>query len=567
MEAFSDIIISAARWVLPVLSVWLLARCMASMLREKYEPELWAWLETSGGETAAIRHWECIIGRAKGCDIVIDREELAPRHAALIRDSRGVWTLYSLAGGDALSVGGRRDEGDGITVATGDKITLAGEKVVFRDLSEKQIEAAEALRSEAGGYIRPGVTLFLLTVIQLLLVLEFSVYAETEYVLPIALSFAALIAAQWCYFLLMRAINRSGFEPETLAFYLSTLGLAVAAGAAPEDMLKQLLLLFAGIFTFIVIGWFLRDLGRAKAMRWPVGIAAAALLALNVLMGETVYGATNWISIGGVTLQPSEFVKVAYVWVSAATLDRLFRSRNLFFFIGFSAAIVGALALMGDFGSAVVFFAAFLIISFMRSGSFATVFLAIASAVLAGFLVLTVKPYIATRFAAWGHVWDDPWDSGWQQTRALSAAASGGLLGVGAGNGWLKDIFAADTDLVFCLLCEELGLIVAFCAMLALLALTFFAVRNAAQGRSSFFVIAAVASAAIMLAQLALNVFGCVDILPFTGVTFPFVSRGGSSLISCWGLLAFIKASDTRRGGSFTVRLPVREAHRRRSEK
>ena len=295
-------------------------------------------------------------------------------------------------------------------------------------------------------------------------------------------------------------------------------------------------------------------------MRWPVAAAALCFLALNLLAGETSYGASNWLRIGGITLQPSEFVKVAYIYVGAATLDRLFRRRNLFAFIAFSAVCVGALALMGDFGTALIFFVTFLVISFMRSGSFATVFLAVAGAALGVMLVLTAKPYIAQRFAAWGHVWDDPLGAGWQQTRALSAAASGGLFGVGAGKGWLRDIFAADTDMVFCMICEELGLITALCAVLAIVLLALFTVRSAAQGRSSFYVIAACAASSMMMVQLALNVFGSVDLLPFTGVTFPFVSKGGSSLISCWGLLSYIKASDTRQNASFSVKRSSRAA-------
>lgn len=209
---------------------------------------------------------------------------------------------------------------------------------------------------------------------------------------------------------------------------------------------------------------------------------------------------------------------------------------------------------MGDFGTAVIFFATFLVISFMRSGSFATVFLAVSGAGMAATLVLSVKPYIAQRFASWGHVWEDVWDAGYQQTRALSAAASGGLFGHGAGNGWLKGIFAADTDMVFALICEELGLIVAICAIFAVIALALFAVRNASQGRSTFYVIAGCAAVSLMMVQMGLNVFGSLDILPFTGVTFPFVSKGGTSLISCWMLLAFVKATDTRRDSSFVVK-------------
>lgn len=153
----------------------------------------------------------------------------------------------------------------------------------------------------------------------------------------------------------------------------------------------------------------------------------------------------------------------------------------------------------------------------------------------------------------WGHAWEDVWDSGYQQTHAMSAAASGGLFGRGAGAGSLVDITAADTDMVFAVLSEELGLIIAVLAMFAVIALALFAVRNAARGRSTFYVIAGCAAVSLMMVQMGLNIFGSLDILPFTGVTFPFVSKGGTSLISCWMLLAFVKATDTRRDASFVV--------------
>lgn len=555
MDALTENVIRISGYLLPILAVWLLVRCVRSMLREKYEPEVWAYLETPGGETAAIRHWECIIGRAKSCDIVINRGRVSRTHAALIRGGDGVWTLYDLESAEGSSVGKVRDEGGGVQIHDGDKLHIADVGMVFHDLSEEQRATVDQQRSAPGRFISPGLTMLILTVFQSLLALEFTASLDSEYLLTVTLGFAAVIVTQWCYYFVMRAIDRSGFEVETLAFFLSTLGVAVVATSAPEDMLKQLILLLAGMVFFLVLGWWLRDLGRTKMMRWPVAAAALIFLALNLVAGDTSYGATNWLSIGGISLQPSEFVKVAYIYTGAATLDRLFRGRNLFLFITFSAICVGALALMGDFGTALIFFVTFLVISFMRSGSFATVFLAVAGAALGVMLVLTVKPYIAQRFAAWGHVWEDPYGAGWQQTRGLSAAASGGLFGIGAGKGWLKDIFAADTDMVFCLICEELGLIIALCAMLALIVLAFFTVRSAARGRSSFYVIAACAAASMMMIQLALNVFGSVDLLPFTGVTFPFVSKGGSSLISCWGLLSFIKASDTRQKASFSVKL------------
>ena len=108
--------------------------------------------------------------------------------------------------------------------------------------------------------------------------------------------------------------------------------------------------------------------------------------------------------------------------------------------------------------------------------------------------------------------------------------------------------------MVFAETCEELGLSIGICMVLAVLTLAFFAVRSARNGRSAFYSIAACAAMSMMLIQLGLNVFGSLDILPFTGVTFPFVSRGGSSLLSCWMLIAYVKAADTRREASFAVR-------------
>ncbi len=553
MEAISLFILNISKWALPLLTLWLLVRCVRSMLRQKYRPEIWAYLEGPGGKVQPIYHWECIIGRSRSCDVVLSSPATARTHASLIRSGNGRWKLYDLDSKVGSLVGDTEDEGRGISVHDGDILSFGDVSMVFHDLTEAQLAAVESQRN-APGRVSPALSLLILTIIQALLALQFCFAGDREYILEIVLGFAAIAVVGWFYYLIMRAFDRIGFEVETIALFLSTLGIAVVATSAPEDMLKQLVLLFAGIIFYIILGFWLRDIRRAKVMRWPIGVFALAFLALNLIAGETSYGATNWLSFGGFTLQPSEFVKVAYIYTGTATLDRLFRGRNLFMFIAFSAICVGALALMGDFGTALIFFCTFLVISFLRSGNFATIFLALAGAALAVMLVLTVKPYVAQRFSTWGHIWDDPYGAGWQQTQGLSAAAEGGLFGVGAGKGWCKNLFAADTDMIFCLLSEELGLIMTLLAMLAVVILAFFAVKSASSGRSSFYVIAACAAASMMMVQLALNCFGCVDILPFTGVTFPFVSKGGSSLISCWGLLAFIKASDTRMNASFSVK-------------
>ena len=132
--------------------------------------------------------------------------------------------------------------------------------------------------------------------------------------------------------------------------------------------------------------------------------------------------------------------------------------------------------------------------------------------------------------------------------------ASGGLLGLGAGNGWMKKLFASDTDVVFATVGEEWGLIAAMGMVAAIVILAAFCLRSASLGRSSFYTIGACTAASILLSQTILNVMGTIDLLPFTGVTFPFVSNGGSAMMSAWGLLAFIKAADTRLDASFAIR-------------
>ena len=107
---------------------------------------------------------------------------------------------------------------------------------------------------------------------------------------------------------------------------------------------------------------------------------------------------------------------------------------------------------------------------------------------------------------------------------------------------------------MFATIAEEWGLILALTAVLALSALGFFVIRSSRMARSSFYCIGGCTAAGILLIQAALSCLGTVDILPFTGVTFPFVSNGGTSMVGAWGLLAFVKAADTRQNASFAVR-------------
>lgn len=549
-----------SRYIVPVLALLIVVRCVRSMLRERYEPETWAYLYMAGDVMVPLRHWECIIGSEKSGDAVLSHPSVERLHACLVRSAAGEWTIYNLGKG-VTQVNGAPVTAGGLSVRDADVLTIGDVPARFVDLTEEERGALLKYRHMPGRNVRPAATLLLLTAMQLFLCLQQTVYNPGASA-AVALAFGALAALQWVYFIILRASGQRGFEVEHLGFFLSTVGMSVIVSYTPDaaSILKQLALLLAGILLFLFLGVWMRDLKRLQKTRLLALAAALALLALNLLIGTISHGSRNWIAVGGFTFQPSELVKLLYIYAGAATLDRLFVNRNLIFFIGFSAVCVGALALMGDFGAALIFFITFLVISFMRSGSFATLFLAVAAAALGVMLVLTVKPYVLARFQTWGHAWEDVYHSGYQQVRAMSAAASGGFFGQGAGNGWFlpSGIDAAQSDLVFGGVCEELGLIVGLCCVASLIAMAFFTVKNAASGRSTYNVIAASGAISMMLAQMGLNVFGAMDILPFTGVTFPFVSHGGTSLISCWAMLAFIKSSDMRARASFAVKRPER---------
>ena len=546
-----------SKYAMIALSLVIMIRCIRSMLSAGFEAETWATARF-GRDSVPVTHWENLIGRARSADIRVDRGDVERIQAVLKRLDDGRWMIFDVFSRGGVRVNGEDVAAGGAEIESGDTIRVGGAAMRLQDIGAAKSSALDAQRTSAGKSVSPALTLFELTLFELLLLFQHLITASGTRTLSVALGFAVLILLEWFCYYAMRLIGRSGFEIETIAFYLTSLGMSVTASAAPQDMFKQTVLILISFVLFLLLGLWLRDLRRTERTRLLVAALAVALLGLNLATSDTLNGARSWLSIAGFSFQPSELVKVAYIYVGAATLDRLYRRRNLIVFIVFSAICVGALALIGDFGSALVFFICFLVISFLRSGSIATVFLAVSGAAMAGFLAVSIRPYIARRFATWGHVWEDVYGAGYQQTRALGAAAGGGLFGKGAGGGWLTEIVAADTDMVFAVICEEQGLIIALCMVLAVLTLSFFAVRTARRGRSAYYAIAACAAVSMLMAQMALNVFGSLDLLPFTGVTFPFVSRGGTSLLSCWMMMAFIKGADTRRGGSFVVR-PVAE--------
>ena len=551
-SAFCTWLAEALRFVFPLLAGFILYRCARSLLFFKPEPEIWAWLATPNGERIPVTHWENLLGRAKNCDVVLDYPTISRQNAVLTRYDDGSWSIS-----DVGSKGGVAVNGESVSMSVvefGDRIALGGVEFVLVPITPEQERIQASVRTRADTGEHPWLTPVLLTVFQLFALLTLLAHGvSAAQALPAMLG---LVVLQWLLFGLYKLLRRSGFEVESLAFFLCTMGLCVIASSDPSALKKELLAIAAGVVFFLVLGLFLRNLERVKRVRYLAAAFGIALLAFNLVFGVEKFGAKNWVQLGSFSFQPSELVKICFVFAGASTLQRLMTRRNQFLFIAYSAAICGCLALMSDFGTAIIFFCTFLVIAFLRSGDFATLALACAGTGFAGVFVLKFKPYAMRRFAGWGHVWENSLTTGYQQTRAMMCIASGGLFGLGAGRGWLKYVGASDTDLVFAFVGEEWGLLMSLLIVAALVILVLFVIRSLPQSRSSFYSIGAAAAATILIVQAILNLFGTVDFLPLTGVTFPFVSNGGSSMLCVWGLLAFIKSVDTRQNASFAIRLP-----------
>ena len=552
-ETAIKVYIAILRWVIPVLTALLLARCIKPLLTFRREPEIWAWLCLPGGKKLPITHWENVIGRSKRSDVVLDLSTVSRSHAVLTRYDDGSWSIADAESKGGVYVNGKKTRIRALQPE--DVISIGGVEMTLQPISARQEQRLAELRTKASSLTTGLINVTLLTVIQVFCLLAYLLVGSVETAQSVLFGFGGIMVCQWLLLLFYVCIRRTSFELETIAFFLTTFGMCVICTVVPSEALKQLVSMVLGLVTFLAIGWFLRDLERAKMIRNVAAVVGVLLLVGTLLLGTTVNGAKNWLIIGPFSIQPSELSKLCFVFVGASAMNRIMTKKNLITFIAYSVLVCGCLALMNDFGGALIFFFAFLVIAYLRSGSVGTVALAITALVIAGMMMLRIAPHAVQRFTTWRHIWEDPTGAGWQQVRALMCMASGGWLGLGPGFGEMKWYPAAASDMVVATLSEEWGLVMMIMAVLCIVALAIFCVRSASIGRSSFYTIGACTAASILLIQTILNALGTVDVVPLTGVTFPFLSNGGSGMICAWGLLAFIKAADTRQNASFAVRL------------
>lgn len=537
-----SVILYSIQIILPFMGALITYYCLRSLF-ENISPEypLVAFYNQTNKKKIPILYWENSIGRDKHSDIVVDSPMASRNHAVFCRRNEG-WIISDTNSKCGVLLNGEKIS-KSETVYIDDVVEIGGEEY---KLSKSEILGKNNVRPlKAHAYSNSSI-LVLISIFGFLAALVLCFSSGSFNYNPMII-FGLLFSVSWIsYFVTAFIFKRVNFEIELLGIFLSSIGILTLGGVDMGEAYTQIAALGIGIIFFNLILFMIREPDLAMRLRPYIAIMAVILLIINLVFGKVKNGSQNWIMIGHFSFQPSELVKVAFIFFGTSTLQGIQTTKNLTGFIIFSGICMGALILMGDFGTASVFFITFILISFMRSGNIRTVFLICAAAAIGFLFIMKFKPYIITRFSAWRHVWEHINDTGYQQTRVLTYAASGGLLGLGLGKGCLKYIFAAPSDLVFGMLCEEWGLILAVIILFSIAFLGIYSRKASVKSRSAFYSIAACCASGMIVFQMIMNVFGVVDILPLTGVTLPFVSQGGSSLISVWGLLAFIKASDER---------------------
>lgn len=544
---FVDVMLFIIRVVQPFLAAFILYQCFKGLKRKcRHEYSLLSLVNMANRDSIPVKYWENSIGRSKTSDIMLADQTASRNHAVLYRRDEG-WLLEDTRSKSGTMVNNKR-----ITKPTcvhiGDKLTFGMTTFVLGKANDENY-----LKQDKNFYNRkekflmsPSLKMFMVTIFHFLSTVQLC-FSNKGFNLNPIFPFLFLTLSGWGFYILTQLFfTKTSFELETIAFFLSGIGVLIIASESIKDTYTQIIAMIIGMCLYTFLQWFLLEPDTAMRWRLIIALGAIGLLTLNLLIGSTVHGSKNWIIIGPISIQPSELVKIALIFVGTSTLIRLQTAQNLTEFIAFSAICIGALFLMSDFGTACIFFMTFLIIAFIRSGDIRTIIFILAAALLGAFLILQFKPYIAERFSSWGHAFEFADAAGYQQAHVLTYAASGGLFGVGLGQGELKYIFASSSDLVFGMLCEEMGLIMAILIAACIAGIAFYARSVSSTSRSTLYSIAACAVGGMFVFQSALNIFGATDILPLTGVTLPFISLGGSSMMAVWGLLAFIKSASPR---------------------
>lgn len=356
----------------------------------------------------------------------------------------------------------------------------------------------------------------------------------------LVLMFSWLIVLFITIFLINFLLKNSCGILTNCMLFLFNIGFVTLVRLDPNTAKRQLEMFIVGLVAIII---FVVAFKYLKKQYWIFYyLIALALIISPLLFGEEINGAQNWVSIGGFSFQPSEFAKIFFIFFLAATLQKRFFLPALL-----SGIMIFPLAIENDFGGALIFTFTFVVMFYVIYGSKWLFFTAVAAISAFGVIAYKYIPHITTRIDVWLNPWSDVSDQSYQVTQALFAIGTYGLLGSGLTMGVPENIPVVTSDFIFAAIAEEFGTLFAILMIVVFMLMFYRCVNIALRSNSKYHILISSGLTSILTFQTFLILGGVTAFIPLTGVTLPFVSSGGSSLITCmiiFGLLQKIYITD-----------------------
>ena len=363
-----------------------------------------------------------------------------------------------------------------------------------------------------------------------------------------------------------------GADPALLpiVFTLSGIGITFVTRLQPDASLGQVIYLFLGVGLMVGTLAAVRNLEVVKRYKYVLGIAGIILLVLPMLIGTEIYGSKLWIKIGSFQFQPGEFAKVFIVLFLAGYLaenrellsisnrtilgikfPRLRLLYPLFIVWGVCLLVV---AFERDLGSALLFYTIFLIMLYVATGRISYVIIGIALLAVGAFGMYQIMSHVQVRVAIWLDPFSDAQNLGYQIVQSLFSLADGGLAGVGIGKGMADIIPVVASDMIFAAIGEEMGLLGGAAVLLLFMLFAVRGLTTAARAKSDLAAFSAAGLTAAISFQAFTIVGGVTKLIPLTGVTLPFMSQGGSSLLASFVIVGLLlRAGDEATGRSTEI--------------
>ncbi|MCI9594962.1 MAG: FtsW/RodA/SpoVE family cell cycle protein [Lachnospiraceae bacterium] len=325
------------------------------------------------------------------------------------------------------------------------------------------------------------------------------------------------------------------------ACMLMCVGLIMLTRISLNRAIRQFILIAASAVITWLVPWIIDHVWQLSRAAWLYAVIGLGLLGVVCLTGTTTFGAQLSLEIHGISFQPSEFVKITFVFFAAAMFYRSVCFKTVAVTTTVAAAHVLILVLSKDLGSALLFFVAYVFMLFVATSNWLYLGAGMGSGALAALVAYRWFPHVQTRVSAWSDPWSDIDKNGYQIAQSLFAIGTGGWFGMGLYQGMPYKIPVVEKDFIFAAISEELGGIFALCVVLICIGCFLQFMMVAGTLKASFFKLIAFGLGIVYITQVFLTIGGVTKFIPSTGVTLPFVSYGGSSIFSTFLLFNIIQ--------------------------